>query len=496
MTDPERDEPASCPRGDAAPDGPRAVASKPAASAAAAPPGAIDRRAFVASAARLGLAASTLGALDALAFAPPRADAAGARRPDIQFDFESVIAPSRTVDGVVVRFPPVYTSFTTIKLRRRPTRADQRRLQAALRMIERRYEFSPRGVLLTIAYGVPYFERLPAAIVRERMPRLRADPARPVLEEAVPGPTDVHASNPGVAKRRFDMPVHIESNDMLVIARSDSSRILGAVVRELVERMDGLLRVTSRRLMFQQMGLPRKVAERERLPFAGAINPRSPMWMGFADQQVTASAPAPVVTFAGSHSARLTTARRGDYFDTGSIVHLSHLVEDLEQFYAEPYAERVQCMFRPNPPPAAGNADQVADGGGPAFLQNTFHDPADVRAGAAATRRIGHLTALQRCSRAPDTTPLHIRADGAGFDALDVPDGSKQPKLHFAIFVPTAALFADMRRAQASLDLVAEHGVEERRHGIERFVTATRRQNLLVPPRRHRSFPLVELTEA
>ena len=89
----------------------------------------------------------------------------------------------------------------------------------------------------------------------------------------MPGPTDVHASNPGVAKRRFDMPVRIESNDMLVIARSDSTRILDAVVRELVERMDGLLRVTSRRLMFQQMGLPRKVAERERLPFARRDQP-------------------------------------------------------------------------------------------------------------------------------------------------------------------------------------------------------------------------------
>jgi hypothetical protein len=454
--------------------------------------GTVSRRAFVASAARLGLAASTLGALDALASSPARADAAAARS-DIQFDIADAIAPARSVDGVVVRFPPVYTSFTTIRLRRRPTAADQQRLQAALRAIERRHPFSPRGVLLTLAYGVPYFDRLPSAVVRERIPRLRADERRLALEEAVPGPTDVHASNPGVTKRAFDVAVRIESNDMLVIARSDSTHVIADVLRELTERMHGLLRVTSRRLMFQQMGLPRKVAERARLAYAPAINPRSPMWMGFADQQVTGSAPAPVVTFAGSHSARLTTARRGDYFDNGAIVHLSHLIEDLEQFYAEPYDERVQAMFRPNPPPARGAADQFTDGGGPAFLQNTFHDPADASAGAAAQHRIGHLTALQRCSRAPDTTPLHIRADGAGFDALDVPGGARQPKLHFAMFVPTAQLFADMRRAQAAPDLVAQFAVDERHNGIERFVTATRRQNFLVPPRRHRAFPLVEL---
>jgi hypothetical protein len=31
-------------------------------------------------------------------------------------------------------------------------------------------------------------------------------------------------------------------------------------------------------------------------------------------------------------------------------------------------------------------------------------------------------------------------------------------------------------------------------NGLERFITATRRQNFLVPPRRHRAFPLLELS--
>jgi hypothetical protein len=456
----------------------------------------VSRRAFVASAARLGLAASTLGALDALAIAPVRASAAARRPPsDIQFDTARTFGPARTVDGVVVRFPPVYTSFTTIALRRRPTRADQRHLDAALRAIEHEHPASPRGVLITLAYGTPYFERLPGGIdgtlVAARIPRLRSDTKRFALEEAVAGPTDVSPSNPGVAKRRFDVPVRIEANDMLVILRSDATQAIDAALARLTRARElrGLLAVTSRRLMFQQMGLPRKVAARARLPYADRIDARSPMWMGFADQQVTGSGPARAVTFAGGPSARLTTARRGDYFDNGAIVHLSHLIEDLEQFYAEPYGQRVQCMFRPNPPPAR----ERSDGSGPAFVDNVFRDPDDARTGAAATGRIGHLAALQRCSRAPDSTPLHIRADGAGFDALDVPGGSRQPKLHFAMFVPTADRFAAMRRAQASLDLVQELAIDPARNGIERFVTATRRQNFLVPPRRHRCFPLVEI---
>jgi len=40
---------------------------------------------------------------------------------------------------------------------------------------------------------------------------------------------------------------------------------------------------------------------------------------------------------------------------------------------------------------------------------------------------------------------------------------------------------------------VHEFGVDPTANGLERFITATRRQNFLVPPRRHRAFPLIEL---
>jgi hypothetical protein len=79
-------------------------------------------------------------------------------------------------------------------------------------------------------------------------------------------------------------------------------------------------------------------------------------------------------------------------------------------------------------------------------VNNVFRGREDARTGALTDGRIGHLATLQRCSRADGAIPRHIRADGAGFDALDVPDGSKQPKLHFAMFVPTAERFADAPR--------------------------------------------------
>src|SRR5439155_13275917 len=68
---------------------------------------------------------------------------------------------------------------------------------------------------------------------------------------------------------------------------------------------------------------------------------------------------------------------------------------------------------------------------------------------------------------------LRLPLDGAGFDNMDVPDGSPQPKLEFSVFVPSADLAAGT--------------------GPGRAQPATRRQNFLVPPRRHRAFPLLEL---
>ena len=86
-----------------------------------------------------------------------------------------------------------------------------------------------------------------------------------------------------------------------------------------------------------------------------------------------------------------------------------------------------------------------------------------------------------------------MRVDGPGFDSMDVPDGTAQPKLQFSIFVPSAEVFERMRRYQAATDLVEAYAVDERHNGLERFFTTTRIQNFLTPPRRHRAFPLLEL---
>src|SRR5262249_18494245 len=224
-------------------------------------------------------------------------------------------------------------------------------------------------------------------------------------------------------------------------------------------------------------------------------------------------APAQNVTFVGGGGISMTTAEPGDYFDLGSMQHLAHDILDMLQWFdmtatTTPgedgtFLEHVQYMFRADPPPAMGTADQFTAGGGPAFLQNEFKGFGDAARSAAGIgtlpeagapqHRMGHISTLQRSSRTATGDPIHLRMDGPGFDNMDVPDASEQPKLQFTVFVPSADFFATMRRNAASLDLAAKCGVATTDNGLERFLTATRRQNFLIPPRRHRAFPFAEL---
>jgi hypothetical protein len=191
-------------------------------------------------------------------------------------------------------------------------------------------------------------------------------------------------------------------------------------------------------------------------------------------------------------------------------------------------------MFRANQEgstnglPTPFNAtDPFTNGDCPAFVPNTFQGTNDAMLGAqdagglfvstdsagkqqtetfTGLGRIGHNAGLQRSSRAADGTPIHIRMDGPGLSSLDVPAfrtfpgggdvaaGSMQPKLEFIIFMPTAESFRRMRTNVAAQDLQVQFTVDPDDNGLERFITATRRQNFLCPPRPVRAFPLTEFT--
>ena len=485
-----------------------------------------------------GAALATLAVpemLKELAWIPDRvalADTMAASLPDIQFDLGAFMPPARTIDGLLVGMPPVHTIFVTARLARTPSKADAGRMESALRTIEANYPYAPGGVFTHVAYSDTYFGRLPSSVVSAHMPKTidfgQQAGGQPVLKRAVAGSTDVFPGNRVFKLRRpaFNVPVRFEKNDILFTVRSDDVSFATDVVNwlsgsnSLVGRpiaspqFDAGMTVTSKRHMFVQMGLPRNMAAVHGFPWASYVNPFSPMWMGFADQQVNASAPAPDVTFLGGHGIKLTDARSGDYFDHGSIQHLSHVLLDLEQFYLngrvpdagetdtrEPYDERVQYMFTVPPELPPDPNDPFTDGGGPrnsgtrgAFIPNVFRGADAAERHAQQFGRIGHNDGLHRSGRTADGRPIHQRIDGPGFDSMDTIDRRNTPKLQFSGFFPSADFFANLRRNVGAVDLLEKFKLDEEDHGLERFISATRRQNFLIPPRRHRGFPLIELT--
>jgi hypothetical protein len=431
--------------------------------------------------------------------------------PAVQYDFGNYIAPAEQINGTMFRFGPLYTAFVPAVLRRNPTREDRLLLAAMLDEVELRYPYSPAGAMMVVSYGLPYFERFPQSLFRKLVPTSNDGSGDSAFLEAVPSPTDV-TSGGSVTKATFNVPVQIEANEVLFSIRSDSLKIVNDIIGFLQGsgRLAGqssplrstLLNFQETRLMFVQPGLPRQIANGAGLSYASEINPQSPMWMGFSSQQVNGGGPVAITTMAGNSSAKLTNAKPGDYFALAAIQHFSHNILDLAAFYSKPhenYAERVGYMFRSNPLPTPQTGDGFTNGGGTAWVPNQFNGTGDAAANAAGTGtvdgvgRFGHLNALQRSSRAADGTPIHNRMDGTGFDSMDVPGGSQQPKLQFSIFVPSSQFFATMRTSQASTDLATQNNVTPLEQGIERFMTATRRQNFLVPPRSLRALPFVEL---
>ena len=139
---------------------------------------------------------------------------------------------------------------------------------------------------------------------------------------------------------------------------------------------------------------------------------------------------------------------------------------------------------------------------------------ADVRRSYRVHGAIGHSGSLQTASR---LARRHVGPDGtvyaagvaipqrADFTTLDNPfawsaDGSVSADpaagVHFVVFNPTSDDFHRVRRAMdgalpdgttLALDARSEG------QGFNSILTTTRRQNFLVPPRAHRSFPLSEL---
>jgi hypothetical protein len=398
------------------------------------------------------------------------------------------------------------TARVDVEPRRAALREAQAALEDALRSLDERFEPTPSGVNVTVAWGLPYFRRYVSRSAAGHLPvDVRASRAKgrrtPALLDAI----------------RFgsDTPETIlEKNDVAVLIRSDVRRHVDEAADALFGRALGVFRPTSIRKGFVGGGfdggrsLPKRMAVAAGIPGAELVPDTAELFLGFTSSQKAGLGPPRIANF---ETLGLVDLGPRGYFRGGTHMHLSHLFEDLEAWYLNfDHDERIATTFAPGvkaPPGTQTVAQPPEDAASATQVSRQFH-----RFGA-----IGHSTAIQTTSRLaeavtgpdgtvyPKGTAIPRRED---FNTLDNPFfWTTSPEvdryrpepaagIHFVVFNPSSDDFHRNRRA---MDGVLPDGTKlplaagDRAQGINSVLETTHRQNFLVPPRAHRSFPLVEL---
>ncbi len=400
-------------------------------------------------------------------------------------------------EGVEVLVPPLHHEVVTARLTLEPTalRDGQAAFEQALSALEADYAPSPAGLGITVAWGLPYFHRFVTAAARRYLPFDRRA-QKPALLEARRFPSDPDATV-------------LEQNELAILLRSDVRAHIddarGRIEQSRVLRVRSLRRGFVGGAFEGGDSLPRLMAIAADVPGAQLIPERSELFLGFTSTQKAAFGPGKIANF---ETLGYVDLRGSDYFREGTHMHLSHVSEDLESWFVNfLYDERVLTAFRPGLE-VAENTQTIAQG------PEQESSSAEVRAQFHATGRIGHSASIQTASRLqadargadgthyPKGTAVPIRAD---FNTLDNPFFySDSPNvigvgpvagIHFLVFNPSGD---DFERNRLAMDGVLPDGTlplapRSRAQGFNSILTTTHRQNFLVPPRRHRSFPLAEL---
>jgi hypothetical protein len=412
-----------------------------------------------------------------------------------------------TDNGVEIVVPPLYHELVTARVTAsgRALLAARDELRLALHQIEEGHVAGPSGLLVTVAWGLPYFRnhlprlkdgrRFPDYLPIDLQASRRLGRRVPALVDAVRFPSDPET-------------IVLESNDVVVLLRSDVRTNVETARERLLARLKGVLEPTSIRSGFVGAGLPKRFATAAGIPGSEAIPDDAQLFLGFTSTQRSALGPTRI---ANLESLRGVTDQWPDgYFRHGTVMHLSHLFEDLENWYSGDFVFRVWATFRPGITPPESTRTLPED----ASVVQTEKDVLD---GLVNQGIIGHSASLQPVSRTSAATvdnygerynagtALVQRAD---FNTVENPFGWTIDKsadrwraepaagLHFVSFTATASIFERVRRAMdghypdgksTGLD---PHDEEL---GLNSVLRTTHRQNYLVPPRAHRSFPLAEL---
>ena len=456
-------------------------------------------------------------------------------RPRVIMDNGSGIAGSAGTIPILI--PPLHNHVITARLNVPATAAAlhdaQSHLETALQGVEQQFPPPPGGVGVVVSWGLPYFHHYiprlekgssyfkagtsyPAYLPVDLTTSKQQSRTVYAFQEARTFPSDQPPAGFG--------PVRLEQNDLAVLLRSDSLDNIMAATNILFgtksNQAGDLFKVTSIRRGFTggghtgQQGLASQLALRANIPGAAAIPRHSPIFLGFTTTIRSAESSTPVSNL--ETLPGLTDQWPNGYFKYGTIMPLSHMFQDLTSWYGSQAAgsqtfpmaadDRARAMFRPGLSLAAGTVT----------ANPPVESETDVLRDVQKYQRYGHNGSMQPTNRLqtattsnygrvyPAGTPISNRGDFATLDnpfyytsdpAGDHHSNEKAAGLHFLIFVPTTETFNRIRLAmdgQYPDGTTVSVDPRSSNAGLNSVVHTTHRQNFLIPPRSHRSFPLAE----
>jgi hypothetical protein len=382
----------------------------------------------------------------------------------------------------------------------------RQRLSSALADIEELYPPSPAGVLLQVAWGLPYFWRyIPDALIAEHMPR-----------SIRPGSEGQLALIDAVRFPRDPEDLVIEQHDVCFHFKSDFKHHIDEVIRALFfpgeSTLNGvpvrsvfigdLVTVTSIRRGFAGHGMPRRIGTELGIAGAEKIPAGAMLFMGFTSSHVHGLAAGNLASY--ETIPGWTDCTPEGYMAGGANMHVSHIGIELDRWYALSHRDRLHRMFHPR----RDESEEVLSPDQCPFT-STFEAQRDED--VERFGMVGHNEQMQFLSRVEDETrtaygqkvprgtTFFLRQD---FDTVENPfefwaAGPVSPipraGVHFVGMGPSAQHYELMRREMDSPGLAEQHHLPDENVGFTDFLVNTHRQNYCLPPRAHRSFPLAEL---
>jgi hypothetical protein len=334
-----------------------------------------------------------------------------------------------------------------------PSDDDRQTIETALQGVERAYERSGDGLLVTVSYSPRYFDRFDGS-----------------LPESVDLPApEALATFEDPALDRPDLVVHLASNNAQVVLGAEESlrgkRDTLNDVDQPEAALTDICTVTGRRTGFIGDGLPAQHDDVDGVP-DDAVDEKAPLFMGFKSG------------FEKNQASEDRVTIQSGPFAGGSTQHISKLRLNLEQWYEQDDRwQREAKMFCPH----HAENDLIE---GPGDNLGTDSGVDQCRETDEAARTMGVVGHTQKSADARESdAPIIIRRD---FNSTD----GDHAGLHFLALQREISDFVATREAMNGTDVASESAVGQRNNnGILQYIRTQRRGNFLLPPRPLRSFP-------